>query len=92
MFEHPKGAKSWHEAEVKEVEQLEGVQVVECDMCMFGLRVRHGLNKKPTWLMTNCELSRENESYIRNNSRASVDANMVDGIQFKHVKNCQMFT
>lgn len=55
MFEHPKGAKSWHEAEVKEVEQLEGVQVVECDMCMFGLRVRHGLNKKPTWLMTNCE-------------------------------------
>ncbi|CAK9115684.1 unnamed protein product, partial [Durusdinium trenchii] len=55
LFEHPKGAKSWHEAEVKEVEQLEGVQVVECDMCMFGLRVRHGLNKKPTWLMTNCE-------------------------------------
>ena len=40
---------------MKEVEQLEGVQVVECDMCMFGLRVRHGLNKKPTWLMTNCE-------------------------------------
>ena len=27
-----------------------------------------------------------------NNTRARVDANLVDGIQFKHVKNCLMFT
>ena len=27
-----------------------------------------------------------------NNTRARVDANLVDGIQFKHVKNCLIFT
>ena len=55
LFERPRNAKSWDEEEVKEVSRLEGVMMVNCDMCMFGLRVRHGLNKKPTRLMTNCE-------------------------------------
>ena len=50
-YEQPKGAKSWLEPEVKEVQQLPDVQV-ECHMCCFGMRVNVGLNKKPALIMT----------------------------------------
>lgn len=62
VYEHPKLAKSWEEPEVQEVAHLEGVIIVESHMCMFGLRVGEGLNKKPTWVMTNC---REIASTVR---------------------------
>ena len=55
LFEQPKDAKSWQEEAMKEVAALERVLKIECDICMFGLRVGRRLNKKPTGLMTNCE-------------------------------------
>ena len=56
LFEHPLGATSWNEEAVRQVQELEGVLKVECDMCRFNLRVDgEHLNKKPTGLLTNSE-------------------------------------
>ena len=55
LFEHPKGARSWHEPRVERCRKLPGVQLVDADQCQFGLRVKEHeeLNKKPTRFMVN---------------------------------------
>ena len=54
VFEHPRGASSWEQECIQEVLRMEGMMLVECDMCEFGLNVTgEGLNKKPTTLATN---------------------------------------
>ena len=55
LYEQPKTARSWSEEEVARVRRLPGVQVVECHMCRFNMRVHAKLNKKPTFIMTNCQ-------------------------------------
>ena len=60
LFEHPAQAVSWKEEVVKKVEEMEGVEVITTDMCMFGLNVNGmGLNKKPTKLMIDSEEMRK---------------------------------
>eukprot|EP00913_Durusdinium_trenchii_P026417 g24785.t1 len=60
LFEHPAQAVSWKEEVVKKVEEMEGVEVITTDMCMFGLNVHGmGLNKKPTKLMIDSEEMRK---------------------------------
>ena len=56
VFEHPSGARSWSEDELRRLAEEEGMHQVECDMCAFGLAVtEEGLNKKSTRLPTNSE-------------------------------------
>ena len=60
LFEHPAQAVSWKEEVAKKVEELEGVEIITTDMCMFGLNVNGmGLNKKPTKLMINSKEMRK---------------------------------
>eukprot|EP00435_Cladocopium_sp_Y103_P041502 s1054_g11.t1 len=60
LFEQPKPARSWQEPCLQELEELEGVQKLECDMCMYGMNVTgEGLNRKSTGLLCNSpEVSR----------------------------------
>ena len=55
LFEHPLGAPSWHLQCVRYVSNLEGVQLVEIDMCAAGMiRASDGLPvRKPTGMLTN---------------------------------------
>ena len=54
LFEHPAGARSWHEECIQEILKLPGVCTVVSDQCQFQLNVQgRGLNKKATRLMSN---------------------------------------
>lgn len=57
VFEQPKNARSWEEAEIQSLAGLLGMKKVTCDQCMFGLSVgdSNRLNKKPTTFLTNLE-------------------------------------
>ena len=39
LHEHPAHAKSWMLKEIRNVMKMEGVDVVEADQCMYGLRI-----------------------------------------------------
>ena len=57
VFEQPAGAKSWNEPDVRNVEALDGVQIVTVDQCMLGLKSKAGIPmRKRTKLMTNCHV------------------------------------
>ena len=57
LHEHPAHAKSWALSEIKRMMEVQGVDVIEADQCMFGLRTRSvngiKLTKKPKKFMTN---------------------------------------
>ena len=54
VHEHPWGAKSWLEEEIKELIQKPGVILVKGDQCRFGLMSKEGeVVKKPTGFLTN---------------------------------------
>ena len=55
VFEHPVRATSWDQPCVKKVAEMQGVQMVVADMCMFGLvsRVDRVPVRKRTRFMTN---------------------------------------
>ena len=57
LFEHPKTATSWKMIEVERVSHMNGVDIVQTDMCEFGMLSKDengvGLVKKPTYMMTN---------------------------------------
>ena len=57
VFEHPLGADSWWEDCLQHVRSLPGVNVVETDQCMFGLKDPQSskLFRKPTMFMSNSE-------------------------------------
>lgn len=53
VYEHPHGARSWQEDEVKRLMKT-GFQRTRCDMCEYGMNVTgEGLNLKPTGILTN---------------------------------------
>ena len=37
LFEHPRGAKSWEDTELQALMELKDVDVIDLDMCCFGL-------------------------------------------------------
>ena len=64
MFEQPRNATSWQDPYIRFLASLPGVQFVDVDMCMHGMRVEgtrnnedgslgNWLNKKPTGILTN---------------------------------------
>ena len=60
LFEHPLGSKAWSEEVMQHLMQLPGVFVCRTDMCRYGMRVRDGLNLKPTrWVTNSWEIARE---------------------------------
>ena len=65
LFEHPLRSGSWKEPEVERVMNLDGVQRVELDQCMYGMRdPQNGkLYQKSTGVLTNskygCRLARK---------------------------------
>ena len=53
-FEHPHRSAAWDLESVSEVSSLDGVEIVNFDMCMLGLRSFNGIPmRKRTRLMTN---------------------------------------
>lgn len=56
LFDHPKTASSWQHPLVKQVQSLEGVITVECDLCAHGMDITHlgelWYAKKPTRFLT----------------------------------------
>ncbi len=60
LFEHPLGSKAWSEEVMQHIMQLPGAFVCRTDMCRYGMRVRDGLNLKPTrWVTNSWEVARE---------------------------------
>ena len=60
LFEHPLGSKAWSEESMEHIMQLPGVFVCRTDMCRYGMRVRDGLNLKPTrWVTNSWEIAKE---------------------------------
>ena len=49
VHEHPANAKSWNEKNIKELMNLEGVDVNVADLCMYGLMTKGdaGQNELP---------------------------------------------
>lgn len=60
LFEHLVGSKAWSEESMEHIMQLPGVFVCRTDMCRYGMRVRDGLNLKPTrWVTNSWEIAKE---------------------------------
>ena len=57
LFEHNKTATSWKVTEVERVSSMDGVEIVQTDMCKFGMKSKDedGVEfvKTPTSMMTN---------------------------------------
>lgn len=53
LLERPATSHAWDESFVKELMQMEGVYVCKVDVCMYGLKVAEGYNKKPTLFIAN---------------------------------------
>ena len=57
VHEHPHDASSWNENSVKEVMNLQGVDIASVDMCVYGMRVNtgpvQGPARKRTRIMSN---------------------------------------
>eukprot|EP00435_Cladocopium_sp_Y103_P070319 s238_g35.t1 len=53
LLEHPKPSKAWDEEPLQRLLRLEGIYVCVSDMCAYDMRVKDGLNKKPTRWVTN---------------------------------------